>query len=193
MINLHKTPIAIACTVQACLCCLAYAAPLGKQSAPEQKIAEASQAPGIVMFNPPEGWRVADPKALPPSVKYMVVGNGVNDFPPSMNLGIERFKGTLPEYLATIKSINDSQGSEWKDLGTLRTQAGNASLSQVDAKTEWGEVRMMHVIILKDGSAYILTAAALKEEFSKYYKDFFKSMRTLRFNNDLLETAAETQ
>ena len=145
---------------------------------------------GAIMFNPPEGWHIADPKALPPSVKLMVVGKGNSIFPPSINLGVEKYNGDLKSYLKMIKSINESQGSEWKDLGTIKTQAGIASLSQIDAKTEWGVVRMMHVILLQDGTntAYILTAAALKEEFSKHYKDFFKSMKSLRFNMSASDT-----
>ncbi|MEC7838401.1 MAG: hypothetical protein VX777_00005 [Chlamydiota bacterium] len=153
----------------------------------EQNYFNNAQNPGSVMFNPPEGWHLADPKALPPSVKLMVVGQSASSFPPSINLGTEKFDGNLKKYLNMIKSINESQGSDWKDLGTIRTQAGTASLSQVDAKTEWGEIRMMHVILVRETTAYILTAAALKEEFSKFYKDFFKSMRSLRFNKDVYD------
>ncbi len=159
-------------------------------SAIEKNYITNAQEPGSVMFNPPDGWHLANPKALPPSVKLMVVGSGNNDFPPSINLGTEKIEGDLKNYLKTIKSINDSQGSDWKDLGTIRTQAGTASLSQVDAKTEWGEVRMMHVILVKETTAYILTAAALKEEFPKFYKEFFKSMRSLRFNKNVYEMIA---
>lgn len=150
---------------------------------------------GAIMFNPPEGWHIADPKALPPSVKLMVVGKGNSIFPPSINLGIEKYNGDLKSYLKMIKSINESQGSEWKDLGTIKTQAGIASLSQIDAKTEWGVVRMMHVILLEDetNTVYILTAAALKEEFSKHYKDFFKSMKSLRFNTNESNTTSDTK
>ncbi|MEM1283254.1 MAG: hypothetical protein AAGG81_06845 [Chlamydiota bacterium] len=153
----------------------------------ESDYIQKAQEPGTVIFNPPESWHIADPQALPPSVKIMVVGQSGTDFPPSINLGTEKYSGTLKDYLKTIKNINDAQGADWKDLGTIRTQAGTASLSQVDAKTEWGEIRMMHVIVLREGTVYILTAAALKEEFSKYYKDFFKSMRSLRFNKNVYE------
>ncbi|MCB1112265.1 MAG: hypothetical protein H7A37_00285 [Chlamydiales bacterium] len=153
----------------------------------EQEYFSQADQPGTVMFNPPEGWFLADPKALPPSVKIMVVGTSKNSFPPSINLGMEPYEGSLKDYLRMIKAINDSQGAEWKDLGTIRTQAGNASLSQVDSSTEWGDVRMMHVILLRDSTTYILTAAALKEEFPNYYNDFFKAMRSLRFNKSLVE------
>ncbi len=143
--------------------------------------------PGALLFTPPEGWMMADSAALPPSVKAMVIGQGANEFPPSINLAVEPFKGSLKDYLKTIKAINDSQGAEWKDLGTIRTEAGNASLSQVDSKTEWGDVRMMHVVLVKNDNAFILTAAALKEEFPRFYKDFFRSLRSVRLNKNLYE------
>lgn len=158
----------------------------------QDSFVQMEQEPGAVMFVPPQGWVLADPKALPPSVKIMVVGKGQREFPPSINLATERYNGTLKQYLKTIKAINDSQGAEWKDLGTIRTEAGDASLSQVDSKTEWGDVRMMHVILIKNGTTYILTAASLKDEFSQYYKDFFNSMRSLRINKDAIEMVSDT-
>jgi hypothetical protein len=137
---------------------------------------------GAILFTPPQGWKAVDPTLLTSSVKAMVIGKGAHEFPPSINLGTETYKGTLKQYLKRIKEINKSQGSEWKDLGTIRTEAGEASLSQVDRKTQWGDVRMMHVILNKNGTIYIMTAASLKEEFPKFYKDFFNALRSLRFN-----------
>lgn len=134
------------------------------------------------MFNPPEGWRVADANSLPKSVKIMVVGSGSGNFPPSMNLGTEKFSGTMKDYLKKIKEINSAKGLSWKSLGTLKTEAGVASLSQVDNHTEWGDVRMMHVMIKNGDTMYILTGAALKEEFPKFYSEFFKAFKSLRFD-----------
>lgn len=163
---------------------LACATLWGEQSVtkPDQQNAQAAPDKESVLFTPPEGWRMAAAESLPPCVKAMVVGKGAFEFPPSINLGTETYSGNLKQYLKRIKDINASQGVDWKDLGTIRTEAGDASLSQVDTKTQWGEVRMMHVILLKDGTAYILTAAALKDEFAKFYKDFFNSLRSLRFS-----------
>lgn len=163
-----------------------------EEASVQEQYANMIQEPGQVMFTPPEGWQMADPKALPASVKIMVVGKGEREFPPSINLGTEKYSGTLKQYLKTVKAINDSQGTEWKDLGTIKTEAGDASLSQVDAKTQWGNVRTMHVILLRDGTIYIMTAAATKEEFPKYYKDFFNAMRSLRVNKDLYEQVGDT-
>jgi hypothetical protein len=134
-------------------------------------------------FTPPEGWRVADSTSLPKSVRIMVVGKGNHPFPPSINLGTEEYKGSLKEYLRIVKAINDAEGSEWTELGPIQTQAGTASLSQVNTTTEWGAVKMMHVILLKEGTVYILTAAAREEEFTQFYPDFFKAMRSLRITS----------
>ena len=127
------------------------------------------------IFTPPEGWRIADAKILPKLVKFMAVGKGSHAVPPSMNLGFEPYSGTLKDYLKIIKDINASQGDVWKDLGTITTESGPASLSLVDVKTEWGIIRQMHLIYLDQGIIYILTAAALSDEFPKFYNEFYRA------------------
>lgn len=134
-----------------------------------------------ITFTPPQGWKIADASHLPKSVKVMVVGKGDHEYPPSINLGTENYTHTLSDYLKRIKEINAANGTEWKNLGPIQTLAGEANLSQVDTKTQWGDVRMMHVILLKNNVVYILTASALKNEFAKFYTDFFESLRSLRF------------
>lgn len=148
-----------------------------------QSYTEEPKLEKSLVFTPPQGWQMADPKQLPPSVKAMIVGKGKSEYPPSMNLGLEEYDGNLKSYLKIVKSINDSQNAEWKDLGKIQTQAGSASLSQVDMRTEWGAVRLMHVILVRDGFAYILTAAAKSDEFPQFYNDFFTAMKSLRFEN----------
>jgi hypothetical protein len=148
---------------------------------------DTTEEPGAVLFNPPQGWGIADPKMLPPSVKIMVVGKGSGEFPPSMHMVVEPWKGTLKEYLKKVKAINEARKDEWKDLGKIRTQGGDASLSQVDSKSKWGEIREMHLILLHNEIIYILSAAALKEDFNKFYKDFFTAFRSFRINKDAFE------
>ena len=131
-------------------------------------------------FTPPEGWRMGEAKDLPPAVQIMVIGKGIAAYPPSINLAIEAYEGSTKSYLKIVKSINEKEGTRWKDLGAIQTEAGPASLSQVDISTKWGEARMMHVILVKQGYAYIMTASALKSEFPQFYKDFFAAMRSLR-------------
>lgn len=169
------------------LCALLVFGPcFAEELAPPLSVGVVQEVPNVapsieetVAFAPPKDWNMADPKDLPENVKAMVVGKGSKEFPPSINLAVESYKGTQKEYLKTVKDINEAAKREWKDLGTIRTKAGDASLSQVDEKSEWGTVRMMHVILVRDGHAYILTAASLKDEFSRFYKDFFAAMRSL--------------
>lgn len=144
-----------------------------------------SQQPGAASFQPPSGWHLADSKALPEAVKIMVVGKSSTDYPPSLNLVVDPYKGNLKGYLKIVKAYNDSQGADWKDLGTIQLDTGEtASLSQVDTLTKWGQERQMHVILIKDGNAYILTAAALRDEFPKFYKEFFNSLKSLKVNHN---------
>lgn len=142
----------------------------------------------LVTFSPPAGWELTDESLLSPRVKMMAIGKGNREYPPSINVAIEDFEGSLKDYLKIVKSINESQGNTWKDLGRIRTQAGNASLSQVDRKTTWGTVKMMHAIIVKSGTAYIMTAASRKDEFSGFYKEFFNAIRSLNIAKQDLQT-----
>lgn len=153
-------------------------------SQPEMQLDEVKSIASAktATFISPEGWRFADSNMLPKHVKTMVVGKGEHEMPPSINLGYEEFNGTLKDYLKIVKKINESQGDKWSDLGTIETKAGPASLSQVDIKTEWGALRQMHVIYLDQGVVYILTAAALKDEFPKFYPIFFQALRSFNIN-----------
>lgn len=134
-------------------------------------------------FDPPQGWQYADTSKLPKSVKVMVVGPAKSDMPPSINLGYEPFDGSLKDYLKIVKEFNASQGDTWRDLGTIQTQAGPASLSQLDMKSKWGDLRMMHLIIKHEGIIYIVTASSTKQEYSSYYPLFYKTFSSLRFQD----------
>lgn len=140
-----------------------------------------------LQFNPPAGWRNAENTDLPQQVQLMVVGKGASEFPPSLSLATENYSGTVKQYLKIVKELSISKGHTWKDLGSIRTEAGNASLSQTDSPSQWGDIKMMHVILKKNGTIYILTAAALKDEFPKFYKEIFASLRSLRFSKEISE------
>jgi hypothetical protein len=152
-----------------------------------------SENEGIILFTPPANWLRADSNILPTHVRVMVVGKAPSSFPPSLNLSCEPYQGTLKQYLKIVKNMNAAKGYEWKDLGNIQTQAGIGNLSQVDTKTQWGDVRLMHVILIKNGNVYILTASALKEEFSIFYNQFFAAMRSLRIAKDIYEIVTNSQ
>ncbi len=142
------------------------------------------KTPGAVYFIPPSGWQLAQSEKVNPNVQLLVVGKGNGALPPSINLTAEPYKGTLKDYLKLVKSINDSKGNVWKDIGKIKTDAGEGSLSQVDTKIRGEDVRMMHMILAKNGVVYILTAAAMKEEFPSFYKQFFDAMSSFHINEE---------
>lgn len=145
------------------------------QTATEAK----SQTENLVTFTPPKGWKSIPQEKLSPAVKALVVGEEKGHFPPSMCLAIEPFKGTLKDYLKIVKNINANAKTEWKDLGKIKTKAGIASLSQFDEASNFGTVRTMTTILVKNGNSYILSATALQAEFPDFYKDFFNAMSSL--------------
>lgn len=142
-------------------------------------------------FTPPAGWGLAPRETLTPAIKVMVVGKGQKEYPPSINLATENWSGTLKDYLKVVKDLNDAHSTDFKDLGKVKTEAGEAILTQEDITTKWGDVRQMHLFYLHDGVVYILTSASLKEEFPKYYKEFFSSMTSLRINKGVFDMIAD--
>ncbi len=146
------------------------------------------KSPGIAVFTPPAGWKAADSKDLSPHVKVLVVGPKLqNEMPPTMNLMIEPYNGTLKSYLKNVKRINDAHGDVWKDLGSLKTKAGEASLSQVEIRSKWGGEKLMHAILVKNGYAYVLTATATKNEFGRFYQQFYSALRSLQIYDNVFD------
>lgn len=160
---------------------LRAAAPLVSTNSTTTLAGEAAKKEKAITFVPPQGWLMAEPKELPPGVKIMFVGKGKGVFPPSINLGTESYRGSLEQYIKTIEAINRSQGARWNALGSLSTPAGKGCLYQEESHTKWGEVRMIHLILYADGTIFILTAAAAKEEFATHYKSFLAAMSSLAF------------
>lgn len=153
------------------------------------------QKKDIVTFTPPTGWHVQEINPEFSTVKAQVVGKSTSSYPPVINLCIEEnYKGTLKSYIQLIKSKELAKGIELKDLGSIRTEAGSASLTQVDMKKDhYGDIRYMRVILLRNGTIYIVTASALLKEFGNYYKDFFTAMRSLRIIKNPYEMIASNK
>lgn len=138
-------------------------------------------------FVPPENWDIADPRSLSPKVKIAFLKNSGKGFSPSINLAIEDTDVSLADYLKAVKAIHEQdRNNRWRSLGKVRTASGLAQLTEIDSTSEWGPVRILQLILIKDKRAYVLTAAALKEEMSNYYKDIQSSFRSLTLSNDLL-------
>lgn len=137
-------------------------------------------------FIPPEGWNLADMSKLSPRVKICFIGKSSSNLLPSVNLATEEVSVTLKTYLDIVKRDCESDPNcLWRDLGKYNTSFGEGRLTEREVKTQWGVSRQAQLIVIKDQRAYILTAGALKEEFSSHYQDFEKVFRSLAVTNDL--------
>lgn len=142
----------------------------------------------VCFFTPPSEWEIAFPSSTTPHVKIIFTKPKTLGFRPSINLSIEPTSASLEEYLKIIKEIHEQdRNKEWGLLGKMQTQAGLAQLTQINTTSEFGAIRILQLILIKQGNAYILTAAALKKEFSLYYSLFHKALRSLTLSTDLIE------
>ena len=145
-------------------------------------------------FVPPEEWEIADPKTFSPQVKIAFFKRSNKGFCPSINLAIEETPVSLNDYLKAVKAIHEQdRNNQWRALGKVRTHSGLAQLTEVDCTTELGAIRILQLILMKDGHAYVLTAAARKEEFSDYYKNFQSAFRSLTLTADLLSNIPQLE
>lgn len=176
--------------------CLIGVAPspiFAKHSATIERAAELTPA-SLCYFIPPQGWEIADPKGLSPRVKIAFVKNTGKGFCPSINLATEETTTSLNDYLKAVKAIHEQdRNNHWRALGKVRTNAGLAQLTEVDSSSQWGPIRILQLIFMKDGSAYVLTAAALKEEFSDYYKEIQSAFRSLTLSFDLVSNIPQLE
>jgi hypothetical protein len=144
------------------------------------------QEPYHCYFIPPKGWNLADQSKLSPRVKICFLGKSSNTLLQSVNLATEEVDISLKAYVDIVKSdCERDPNSVWRDLGKYNTPLGEGRLTEREVKTQWGVSRQIQLIVIKDKRAYILTAGALKEEFSRHYQDFEAVLRSLTITKDL--------
>jgi hypothetical protein len=175
-------------------CTIAVTLSFSKEHSTTLEKAIESAAPSLCFFMPPQGWEIADPGSLSPRVKIAFLKNTGKGFCPSINLAVEETSVCLNDYLKAVRAIHEQDRStHWRALGKVRTAAGLAQLTEIDSTTEWGPIRILQLIFLKDGHAYVLTAAALKEEFSNFYTDIQSSFRSMTLSSDLLSNIPQLE
>ncbi len=137
-------------------------------------------------FIPPAGWEIAHLKNPSPYVKIGFLGKGSKDFRPSINLAVEEVDVSLKQYVKAVKEIQKGDPSvKWRDLGAISTEAGKGQLIEMCSPSPFGELKVLQAILVQKEKAYILTAAVLKEDFSKIQADLFKSFQSLTLAPDL--------
>jgi len=143
-------------------------------------------------FIPPKGWDLADQSKLSPRVKICFIGKSSNNLLPSVNLATEEVNISLKAYIDIVKSdCERDPNCVWRDLGKYNTPLGEGRLTEREMKTKWGVSRQVQLIVIKDQRAYILTAGALKEEFSRHYQAFENVLKSLTITSDLTAISPE--
>lgn len=149
-------------------------------------------------FIPPKGWEIVDANTLESHVKMAFIKKEKEKgLLPALNfierrgvlnLAVEEVDCTLNEYLSDVKAIYEqNRNTQWRKLGKVLTAAGEAQLTEIDTPTAWGAMRLLQLILLKEGHAYTLTAAAPKRDFCNFYRDFQEAFRSFTITYDLFE------
>lgn len=134
------------------------------------------------MLELPKSWEcIDDPSQLPNKVKVVYIGKGKETFTPSINLACEATGMPLSDYVSLAKNYHASQShTHVRELGQVATNAGSASLIQIDQTTKWGDVRFLQATLVIQGQAYVITATALKNEFGKFSPHFLRAIQSFQ-------------
>jgi len=147
----------------------------------------------ISYFKPPEKWQDADHTKLSPSVKmayYKQINALANA---SINIAVEKIDDIkLSEYLKVVKKIHsDNRSNSWRNLGKFNTKAGKAQLTEITTKNKVGVMKMLQLILVHEGYAYVMTGATQKKHFPTLRNTFVQTFRTLTLTDDLIGEIGE--
>lgn len=143
-------------------------------------------ASAICIFTPPQGWQPAQPKELSKHVQIGFVRKGSANFNPSIHLAEEKVDCGLDAYLKAVKQVHLSRPeTKWRDLGRFETKAGTGRLTEIRNSSPHGEIVLLQAIFLQDKTAYLLTAASLKEDLPPIRKEILTTLSSLSVLPDL--------
>ncbi len=131
-------------------------------------------------IDPPSGWEcIQDATQLPKTVRLVYIGAEKGTFTPSINIAAEETTMHIEEYVILAKSYHESEGdTRCSRMGTLETNEGTAHLLQIERPSQWGIIRFIQAILIKNGTAYLITATCLQNEFNSFSSKFFNSIRS---------------
>lgn len=148
----------------------------------------------IPLFDPPGDWECAFPDHLSACIQVGFLGKGSTPFRPSINLAIEEIDVGLKRYVKAVKEIHLAQkGTVWRDLGKFNTRLGEGRLTEIATTSPLGAVKMLQMIAVVDKTAYILTGAAIKDEFLRFQESFIQTFQSLRLAGDLFSPLPEAK
>jgi hypothetical protein len=148
----------------------------------------ALQAEEYAYFTPPQDWKVIEHSPFELSVKVSFVGKPKKNCSPLINLATEEVSISLKEYLAIVQAnCQADPNREWRDLGVFSTLAGEGGLVEIVRRTEGGDLRQLQLILIKEGTAYVVTTSCAKEEFPELCGDFYACLKSFNITSDLIE------
>lgn len=138
----------------------------------------------VALFTPPAKWKIADPKTLGPRVEIGFLTKGKKGFCPSINLSSEPADLSLDQYVKVVMGLHRKKGT-CRDYGSMHVKGGPARLIQIDTTSNFGSLRLMQLIAVWEGRAFVLTACAPKDDFGSYAPLFEKTFHSLTLTDDL--------
>lgn len=143
---------------------------------------------------PPADWEIASTSPCSENPRVAFVKKTKSSFRPSLNLTTEPVRTSVEEYLKAVEKLHAAdRQTEWRHLGQIQTLHGPAELTQLDIKAEWGDVRMLQLILIRHQNAYVVTAASLKKDFSLHYRDFYSVFQNIQFTHDLAQDLIDSE
>ena len=136
------------------------------------------------LFTPPPKWQIADPEMLSPRVQIGFLTKGKQGFCPSINLSSEAVNLSLEEYVKVVMGLHSKKGV-CRDLGPMKVNGGMGRLLQLESSSKFGPLRLMQLVTVWEGKAYVLTGCARKEDFGSYVTMFEKAFRSLQLTDNL--------
>lgn len=130
----------------------------------------------------PKGWEcIKDKKQLPAKVEVVYIGSSKAQFAPSINVTMEETEMEIDEYMKLVQKYHSSiAGTRCHAVGALESPEGKLRVLQIDRSSQWGVVRFLQAIKIKDQIAYVITATCLNSEFSIYYPEFMRAMQSFK-------------
>ena len=140
----------------------------------------------VCIFTPPKNWQAAKPKELSQYVQIGFVAQGSDGFVSSVNLATEVVDCGLKDYVKAVKQIHTSEPkTEWRDLGVFKTKTDSGRLVQITSPSSWGDLVLLQAIVVKNKTAYVLTASMLKKDFPTLQSTILESLKSLEIVPDL--------
>jgi hypothetical protein len=146
----------------------------------------------IFLFTPPDNWKVQDPKNYTRFIKIAFAGEEKGFFRPTINLAVEENVGTEEEFLECVNIIQKKRkDSKWKKRCEIKTEAGIVHLFEDQQITTVGAIKILQGILVKNHTAYLLTASCLVKDMITFLPLYSKTFKSIKFTNDLFAMVEE--